>query len=183
MLPALPAEAGGLPRNQRESAIGKLVKDDPLQARKKMVHDERLHLVARRRALDMAKRDYFSHTDPDGIGPNKVARLAGYRLPYFYSKKRDANNIESVAAGQETAQDAYDAWIKSSAHRSHLRGEGFFKSQTRYGVGYAFREGTKFRHYYVFVTAPPEPGGPRPLSMAKIKRFLRLTPQQLESAP
>ena len=52
--------------------------------------DSRLHpvlqRVARERARDMARRRYFSHTNPDGDGPNVLLKRAGYQLPSWWGR-------------------------------------------------------------------------------------------------
>lgn len=102
--------------------------------------------------------------DPDGYGPNKAVTLAGYELPEWWGDDLDANFIESLAAGSPDAASAFNAWISSEGHRIHVLGEvDFFREQTRYGIGYAHVPGSPYTRYYVFVSAPPIPGGDRPL--------------------
>src|SRR6185369_16155823 len=56
--------------------------------RSQMHPDDRLTQVARARAMDMAKRNYFDHVNPDGNGPNYLVRQTGYQLPSFWSTSR-----------------------------------------------------------------------------------------------
>ena len=102
----------------------------------------------------MATRDFFAHTNPDGVGPNRLVQEAGYVLPGFYDQSATANNIESIVAGFSSFEDAFQAWLDSPAHRPHLLGETSFNAdQIEFGVGYAFDPDSTFQHYYVFISA------------------------------
>jgi uncharacterized protein YkwD len=103
----------------------------------------------------MALRNYFSHTNPDGDGPNILVREAGYPLPGWYSQDQDANNIESIGAGYSTPEDAFQGWMNSNFHRTHVLGtNGFYGDQDSYGIGYFFNEDAQYGHYWVFISAP-----------------------------
>lgn len=171
-----------LATNQQERAVAKLVRNHPKQGRPRLVHDSYLHLVARAKALDMAKRDYFGHVDPDGIGANHRLKMTGYGLPDYYAQQRDVTNIEALAAGdRHTPKVAFAAWMNSPDHRVHvLATDPFFADQTRFGVGYAKSVRSKYTHYYVFVSAPPSTAKLRPLTKKKVNLFLRKTPRQIE---
>lgn len=154
----------GIAPNPVEIQIANLAINHPSQARPTMVHDPILNLVARAKALDLAKRAYFSHVDPDGYGPNKAVQLAGYGLPGWYGTSLDANYIESISAGYASAQAAFDGWIASAGHRRHLLAEiPFYAEQTRYGVGYVELPGSPYVRYYVFISAPPNQSANAPL--------------------
>ena len=130
------------------------------QRRSEMVYDPILNLVARAKALDLGKRRYFSHVDPNGYGPNKAASLAGYALPAWWGDANDLNYIESIGGGYADVPSAFDGWMNSSVHRRHILGEtDFFAQQTRYGVGYAEVPGSPYQKYYVFISAPPNLAG------------------------
>ncbi len=53
--------------------------------------NETLAKVAEARALDMARRNYFDHTDPDGYGPNYHIHHAGYSLNPDWRKRKNAS--------------------------------------------------------------------------------------------
>jgi hypothetical protein len=180
-LPPCPAEAR-LARNAQEREIARLTADHPLQGRLRMNHDAHLHLVARAKARDMARRDYFGHADPDGIGPNHVIRMTGYQLPSHYARGRRANNVESIAAGtNHTARRAFNAWLSSPGHRRHLLAtDNFAREQTRFGVGYARSPRSRYTHYYVFISAPPTGQQLAPLTKRTRDLFLNNTPRQIE---
>ena len=142
-----------------EQAILDFMRNDPEQKRPALNCDPILQQVARERALDMGQRDYFSHTNPDGYGPNYLVRQAGYPLPSWYGQQLDANNIESIAAC--TNCDAFriwQMWMDSPGHRTHLLGlKPFFAEQTDYGIGYAYVPGSTYGHYWVVITARRAP--------------------------
>lgn len=120
--------------------------------------DDRLVQVARARAMDMARRDYFGHVNPDGNGPNYLVRATGYALPSTWSSDRRANNIESIGGGYMSAQECWSELMKSTPHRTHLLAqESFFSNQTSYGIGHYYDPNSTYWHYWVIITAPPSP--------------------------
>lgn len=118
--------------------------------------DDRLIAVARARAQDMARRNYVSHVNPDGNGPNYLVRATGYTLPAWWGTDRAANYVESLGVGYTTASETWTALMASPHHRAHLLAEdAFFRDQTSYGVGHYFDAGSTYKHYWVIITAPP----------------------------
>lgn len=153
-LPALIAPPSDLEcaPNSQEQQIAEMMRNHPQQMRPSLTCDPILAQVARERAEDMRDRAYFSHTNPDGYGPNYLVRQAGYPLPDFYGNDPAANNIESIAGGYPTAADAFQGWMDSPGHRAHILGEhAFYAEQIEYGIGYA--AGGPFGHYWVVITA------------------------------
>lgn len=143
--------------NSKEIAIIEMVENAPGQQRPYIICNSILAQVARERARDMAVRGYFTHTNLDGIGPNALVRSAGYSLPSFYASSLDGNNIESIAGGYPTAQEAFDGWMESSGHRTQLLGEiDFYKNQVEVGVGYYYDANSDNKHYWVFLSAYEE---------------------------
>lgn len=125
----------------------------------RMTLDPILTSVARARAQDMATRRYFSHVNPDGLGPNFLVRAAGYALPSGWSG-RSGNFIESIGAGHSTAGEAWEAWMRSPMHRTHLLAQGsFYRNQTNFGIGSYSDPSSPFRRYWVIITAPPVSNG------------------------
>ncbi|MEV6025135.1 CAP domain-containing protein [Streptomyces sp. NPDC052036] len=59
---------------------------------------------------DMATRNFFDHTDPDGKDPWDRAAVLGIT---------DLGG-ENIARGQTTAQDVMDAWMNSPGHRANI---------------------------------------------------------------
>jgi uncharacterized protein YkwD len=159
--------AGGLAMaalNSQEQALADRVINASSQGRAFVTIDATLSAVARAKAADMANREYFAHTDPDGNGANTLVRRAGYPLPSHYSTAASGNNIESLAAGYSSVASVWSGWMESADHKRHILGEtDFFAEQTSLGVGYYEKSGAPFRYYWVILTAPPS--GPK-LSIA-----------------
>src|SRR5262249_33854445 len=51
--------------------------------------------VAEEKATDMAKRRYFAHSTPEGIGINQMLDDAGYKLADYMLRKKSNNFFES----------------------------------------------------------------------------------------
>jgi uncharacterized protein YkwD len=113
-----------------------------------------LSQAARRRAQDMADREYFAHTNPDGYGPNCIVLQGEFVLPDYYNFSNDANNVESIAGGYSTMQAAWAALMSSAGHSAHLLGKGgFYNEQSYYGIGYVNVPGSQYGHYLVIIIA------------------------------
>lgn len=146
----------GAQLNSAEQQLFNLLANASGQNRPTAEVNPTLSRVARARAKDMADRDYFSHTNPDGKGANALVRAAGYPLPSNYDQSASGNNIESIAAGYETAKIVWNGWMGSSGHKRHLLAEtSFYAAQTEIGVGYYFDSGSEYGHYWVVLSAPP----------------------------
>lgn len=141
-----------------ERRMAALIRGHSAQKRTQLVWDSRLAKAARSRAHDMGRRAYFSHIDPDGHGPNWYVTKAGYRLPLEWTAFDSANQVESILAGRGTAKGAFELWLKTSKHLSHLLAlNRFYQNHDRFGVGHAFVPDSPYLHYWVFITAPREP--------------------------
>ena len=181
LLLAVAPTNGRMTRNAEERAIAKLASEHPQHRRPRMTHDAHLHVVARAKARDMARRDYFDHVDPDGFGPNRVITMTGYGLPDHYSKARSGNNVESIVAGTVfTPATAFREWMKSPPHRDHvLARANFYRDQTRFAVGYFRSPDRILRNYYVFLSAPPSTKKVAQLTKRQRDLFLNKTPRQI----
>ena len=97
-----------------------------------LVASSPLDLVATFRSEDMATRDYFSHTDPDGNSPFWHIKQAG--ISY-----RSAG--ENIAYGYRTPEAVVEGWMTSEGHRKNILSTSFGKL----GVGYALNsDGTPY---------------------------------------
>ena len=153
-----PPTAGACGMSEAEETILRLMRSSPEQRRPSLTCHPTLAQVARNRAADMARRNYFSHTDLDGYGPNYHVRAAGYVLPQFYSTARDGNNVESISAGRDTAAATWDSWMTSPGHKTHLVGLApFYAEQLEAGIGYVYAPESYYRHYWVAITAKRGP--------------------------
>ena len=160
------AEASGIAPNQEERQLARMIVGHAKQQRVDLKMDPILHRVARQKAMDMARRGYFSHTTPEGVGPNLAVRRAGFRLPTWYGTSRDANNIESISAGVPSPGAAFAGWLRSGSHRQHVLGtHPFYRSHNRFGVGCVEVPGSRYQRYYVFLSAPArQTVNPRPVA-------------------
>lgn len=150
--------------NVHTERLAELLINAELQKRTVLIQDPILTQVAQQRAQYMADHNFFmtQHVDLNGIGPNTYVRIAGFKLPNWYSDHPDdpqkadkrANNIESLAAGQSTADGAFHALLGSLGHRKHVLGEDdFYVRQTKYGIGFVAKPGTDYGYYWVVLIA------------------------------
>ena len=89
---------------------------------KPLVWSDELANVARKHSQDMATRNFFSHTNPDGLSPFDRIKNAG--ISY-----RAAG--ENIAAGQTTPEAVMESWMNSSGHRANILNGNY----TQLGVG------------------------------------------------
>lgn len=152
------AAAPNLPRD-----IWVVVLADPLRAAVAGWHDEVINRVnafrgqnflpplqrnadldraAQVHAEDMLRRDFVSHSNPDGLVPAARALAAGYR----YSRI-----AENLTVGPETPEEAVQAWIDSPPHREAM----MLTDVNEIGAGYVFapRDGGRqvFHHYWTIL--------------------------------
>ncbi|CAN5864010.1 hypothetical protein BH10CHL1_BH10CHL1_35960 [soil metagenome] len=147
--PLTASQSPGWQLNPQEAQLETLFVSDPEQHRQNPTRQDILSQVARARAEDMAQRNYFSHTDPDGHEANFLVEQANYQLPDYYPN--NGNNIESIGLNFTAAADTWQAWKDSPGHRVHVLGEDpFYADQTDYGLGYAEGGGSR---YWVIITA------------------------------
>lgn len=104
-----------------------------------LVSDPDLVRVAQAHARDMARRGYFSHTNPEGQGPRDRVQAAGL------SHTGVGENI----AHHFSAASAMSAWMASSGHRANILRESY----TLIGVGVYRPDGSGGNHHYVQVFA------------------------------
>jgi len=126
----------------------------------KLVWNDTLAKVAEAKAYDMANRDYFGHTDPDGYGINYYINKSGYKLdPNWLSNKAD-NFFESIAANNVNGEAAIKALIidqgqSFAGHRDHLLGIGEWNTSL-VDIGIGFSEcpsGSSFQTYTCVIIA------------------------------
>jgi uncharacterized protein YkwD len=95
--------------------------------------DSRVAAVAWDHSADMVSRHFFSHTNPDKKGPSE--RLQESHLVY-------SSAAENLACRAKTAQEAFEAWLRSPGHRRNMLDKRF----TRHGVG---RVGDRWTHVLI----------------------------------
>jgi uncharacterized protein YkwD len=86
--------------------------------------DDRLTAAARAHSADMASRNYFSHTTPEGVDFATRITNAGYRW---------SGAGENIAKGQRTPQEVMTSWMNSDGHKANILTCGY----KNLGVGVA----------------------------------------------
>jgi len=106
--------------------------------------DARLGAAAQGHADDEVRRNFFSHTNPDGCSFLCRADAAGYSLALG----------ENISAGRSTAAAAVQGWMDSSGHKANILGLGFRTMGAGSAVGGPY--GTQWVH--MFGILAPEAG-------------------------
>jgi hypothetical protein len=73
--------------------------------------NSKLSQAAQAKANDMAKRDYWSHTTPDGEQPWQFITAAGYDY---------TSAAENLAYGFDSSNGTVSGWMNSAGHRANL---------------------------------------------------------------
>jgi uncharacterized protein YkwD len=76
--------------------------------------DARLDTAARLHSEDMAARNFFAHSNPDGLSPTDRVNAQGY----------PGGAGENIAFGYPTARAVMLAWMESAGHCRNILGEG-----------------------------------------------------------
>jgi uncharacterized protein YkwD len=85
--------------------------------------DDSLVEAAGKHASDMVRRHYMDHKNPDGQNPGDRMAAAGWQ---------GSGWGENIAAGYDSAQKVFAAWMKSDGHRANILNCKFDKI----GIGY-----------------------------------------------
>ncbi len=108
-----------------------LVNDERAQAGcKALAEESHLTTAAQDYSDDMSARNFFAHTNPEGVTFDQRIKVAGYSKP----------GAENIAKGQTSAAQVMDAWMNSEGHRANILN----CSLTKIGVGF-----TKAGNYWV----------------------------------
>ena len=96
-----------------------------------------LTVAAKWMSIDMATRDYFSHTSLDGRSPTKRMADAGYPAYSTWTG-------EDLAAGYTSAAEVLQGWINSPAHYAVLTNAAY----RAIGVGRSYGSGSTYGWYW-----------------------------------
>ena len=136
------------------------IKDYSKVTTTKLVWNATLAKAAEVKAMDMAKREYFAHVDPEGYGMNYHINKAGYQLDAIMLNKKDNNFFESIQAGAIDGDAVIkeliiDEGVSSFGHRKHLLGlDKWNSSLVDIGIGFVrVDSGSKYRTYTSIIIA------------------------------
>ena len=90
---------------------------------KPLSKSEKLCEVAEDHSIDMSRRNFFSHTNPDGESP--YDRMGDRGIKYSFAG-------ENIAKGQSTPVAVVQAWMSSDGHRANILNPKF----KNIGVGF-----------------------------------------------
>ena len=81
----------------------------------KLEPNQKLWEASANHAADMKNKDYFSHKDPNGVGPE--TRLIN--VGYLKECKMQAY-AENIAAGPSSEKEIFDTWMASEDHCTNI---------------------------------------------------------------
>lgn len=113
--------------------------------------DDGLSKAARSHSQDMIRRNYFSHTNPDGKSPfDRIAAFAGSR-----SWGAQGENIAANfgASEEDVARNTVEAWMHSAGHKANILSPEY----THLGVGVAYAPGKSYHSTQNFGHAAGRP--------------------------
>jgi uncharacterized protein YkwD len=123
-LPTSPAPSGS-GNAAVEAQVVALVNAERVKAGcKSLAVDARLTAAARGHSIDMAARDYFSHTTPAGVEFATRISNAGYKW---------SGVAENIAKGPPAPRDVMPSWLNSAGHKANIVNCGY----RNIGVGVA----------------------------------------------
>jgi uncharacterized protein YkwD len=113
--------------------------------------DSRLRTIARARSADMATKNYFSHTQPDGRMVFDI--LTANAIKWYTAGEIIAWNTWPTLSESVTA--ANDGWLNSPTHRSIIMATSY----NYMGIGLAIDGSGKKIWTAVFIKGPDRTGG------------------------
>ncbi len=81
-----------------------------------LIENQKLAMAAQMKAEDMVKKQYFSHTSPQGLTPWYWFLQSGYSYKYAG---------ENLAVGFYDSQEAFSAWLDSPSHKANILGQNY----------------------------------------------------------
>jgi uncharacterized protein YkwD len=117
-----------------------------------------LSAAAQAKANDMANRDYWSHTTPDGAAPWSFIAQAGYSYQAAG---------ENLAYGFNTSSEVIAGWMNSAEHRANILNNNY--AEVGFGVANATNyQGTGPETIVVAMYGKPAAVAPAPKPVAAI---------------
>ena len=143
------AACGSVPADTEQSILAYVNAQRQANGLTPMTLDTSLSAIARAHSSDMVNRNYFSHTNPEGLGPTQRAERAGYNV-----RKQVAPNSYRVGIGENlgimptgnvrgygyigndgdsVARALVTMWMNSPGHKANILNPQF----DRIGIGVA----------------------------------------------
>jgi uncharacterized protein YkwD len=121
----MPASAGGAASPSAEAEVLALTNQQRATAGcGPLTASPALAALARAHSADMRDRNFFDHTNPDGLDPFQRAAKAGIKAMW----------AENIAQGQQTPAAVMTSWMNSAGHRANI----LDCKLTTLGVGVAY---------------------------------------------
>ena len=131
-----PAEAGAATLEAMEVEVLNLInayrQQNGLQP---LANNSTLNVSSHNHSQDMAQRGYFSHTTPEGLSPFDRMAAAGYSC---------GTMGENLAAGQRTAQQAFEGWQDSPGHNANMLNANY----AVIGIGVVYVPDSPYGYYW-----------------------------------
>ncbi len=132
-----------------------------IKSRAPLAWNNQLAQAAQKKAQDMATRNYFGQTDPDGHGINYYINQAGYSLNADYLAKNDANYFGCITATFKDGAEAAKYLIKDgnasnqqAGNRRLLLGiDDFYSDCTDIGVAVYYNPNSTYKYYWCIIVA------------------------------
>ena len=116
-------------------AVARVCGTQSFRAAPALKRDTKLDTTAQAHSVDMATRNYFSHTSLDGKSPFDRMRAAGYNF---------SAAAENIAAGNAAAADTVKQWLNSPGHCANLMSATYVDT----GIGYGYSATSTYKHYW-----------------------------------
>ncbi|MFE0451729.1 sigma-70 family RNA polymerase sigma factor [Streptomyces sp. NPDC058914] len=104
-------EAPSVPSGRAAQVVALVNKERAAAGCGPLSQDPQLRDAAQGHSDDMAARDFFDHTNPDGDGPGERVTASGYRWSTYG---------ENIAKGQQTPEAVMTSWMNSPGHRANI---------------------------------------------------------------
>ncbi|MFI9548916.1 sigma-70 family RNA polymerase sigma factor [Streptomyces sp. NPDC052016] len=104
-------EAPSVPSSRAAQVLALVNKERAAAGCGPLSQDPQLRDAAQGHSDDMAARDFFDHTNPDGDGPGERVTASGYRWSTYG---------ENIAKGQQTPEAVMTSWMNSPGHRANI---------------------------------------------------------------
>ena len=115
-------------------AVARQCGDTAFDAAPALRWNDKLAAAASAHSADMAARNYFSHTNPEGLSPSDRTQAAGY----------GRSTGENIAVGQRSMDEAIAAWLKSPGHCSNIMSTRY----QDYAIGCATSQSSQYGIYW-----------------------------------